>query len=48
MEHPTVEHPILAAVGAVRSALKGVGDANPTFLTTDDKAAALAELVRAE
>ena len=43
-----MEHPIVAAVGSVRSTLKGVGDANPTFMTTDDKAAALTELVRAE
>ena len=43
-----MEHPIVAAVGAVRSTLKGVGDANPTFMTTDDKATALTELVRAE
>ena len=43
-----MEHPIVAAVGAVRSTLKSVGDANPTFMTTDDKAAALTELVRAE
>ncbi|KRE98664.1 hypothetical protein ASG88_16540 [Nocardioides sp. Soil777] len=43
-----MEHPIVAAVGAVRSTLKSVSDANPTFMTTDDKAAALTELVRAE
>jgi hypothetical protein len=43
-----VDHPIVAAVGSVRSTLKSVGDANPTFMTTDDKATALAELVRAE
>ncbi|WP_107766064.1 HNH endonuclease signature motif containing protein [Nocardioides terrigena] len=43
-----MEHPIVAAVGSVRSTLKSVGDANPTFMTTDDKAAALTELVRAE
>ena len=43
-----MDHPIVAAVGSVRSTLKSVGDANPTFMTTDDKATALAELVRAE
>ena len=43
-----MEHPIVAAVGSVRSTLKSVGDANPTFMTTDDKATALTELVRAE
>lgn len=48
MDHPTVDHPIVAAVDAVRSTLKSVGDANPTFMTTGDKAAALTELVRAE
>jgi hypothetical protein len=45
---PHVDHPIVAAVGSVRATLKSVGDANPTFMSTDDKAAALAELVRAE
>ena len=43
-----MDHPIVAAVGSVRSTLKSIGDANPTFMTTDDKAAALTELVRAE
>lgn len=43
-----MDHPIVAAVGSVRSTLKSVGDANPTFMTTDDKATALTELVRAE
>lgn len=41
-------HPIVAAVTDVRASLKGVADANPTFMSTDDKSAALAELVRAE
>ena len=45
---PLAEHPIVAAVGSVRSTLKSVGDANPTFMTADDKATALTELVRAE
>lgn len=43
-----MDHPIVAAVDSVRSTLKTVGDANPTFMTTDDKATALAELVQAE
>ena len=43
-----MDHPIVAAVGSVRSTLKSVGDANPTFMTTDDRAIALSELVRAE
>ena len=43
-----MDHPIVAAVGSVRSMLKTVGDANPTFMTANDKAAALSELVRAE
>ena len=46
MTHPT--HPIVAAASDVRASLKAVADANPTFMSTDDKAAALAELVRAE
>lgn len=41
-------HPIVAAVASVRSTLKSVGDANPTFMSTDDKATALTEVVRAE
>lgn len=41
-------HPIVAAVTDVRASLKGVADANPTFMSTDDKSAALTELVRAE
>jgi hypothetical protein len=45
---PIVTHPIIAAVSDVRSALKVVADANPTFMSTDDKAVALRELVAAE
>ena len=41
-------HPILAAVASVRASLTTVGDANPTFMATEDKADALRELVRAE
>lgn len=41
-------HPIVADVTDVRACLKGVADANPTFMSTDDKSAALTELVRAE
>ncbi|GAA5112989.1 HNH endonuclease signature motif containing protein [Alloalcanivorax gelatiniphagus] len=41
-------HPILRAVADVRASLKAVADANPTFMTTDAKAAALRELVAAE
>ena len=43
-----VRHPIVAAVSDVRAVLKGVAGANPTFMTTDEKATALGELVRAE
>jgi hypothetical protein len=43
-----VTHPIVAAAASVRAALKSVADANPTFMWTEDKAAALTELVRAE
>ncbi|MCF6378575.1 HNH endonuclease [Nocardioides KLBMP 9356] len=43
-----VVHPIVAAATDVRSTLKSVADANPTFMTTADKAAVLTELVRAE
>ena len=41
-------HPIIAAASDIRTALKSVADANPTFMSTDDKALALSELVRAE
>jgi len=43
-----VSHPILAAASDVRSMLKAVADANPTFMTTQEKATALHELVAAE
>jgi hypothetical protein len=43
-----VSHPILAAASDVRSTLKAVADANPTFMATGEKAAALCELVAAE
>jgi hypothetical protein len=43
-----VSHPIIDAVADIRGALKSVADVNPTFMSTDDKATALRELVRAE
>jgi hypothetical protein len=43
-----VTHPIITAVSDVRSALKVVADANPTFMATEEKAVALRELVAAE
>ena len=43
-----VTHPIVAAATDVRSSLKAVAGVNPTFMSTADKAAALAELGRAE
>ena len=43
-----VSHPIVAAACDVRSVLKAVADANPTFMSTGEKAAALRELVAAE
>jgi hypothetical protein len=42
------QHPILGAVEGVRASLKAVADASPTFMSADDKATALVELVRAE
>jgi hypothetical protein len=42
------QHPILGAVAGVRASLKAVADANPTFMTPDEKSMALVELVRAE
>ena len=48
MRDAAVTHPIVAAVTDVRGLLKGVSGANPTFMSTDDKATALTELVRAE
>lgn len=41
-------HPIIAAASDVRASLKAVADANPTFLTTAEKAVALVELAAAE
>jgi hypothetical protein len=38
--HP-VKHPVLAALDAIDEALKSVADVNPTFMRTDDKAAAM-------
>ena len=43
-----MSHPILAAACDVRSVLKSVRDANPTFMSTQAKAAALRELAAAE
>ena len=41
-------HPIVACAADIRASLKGVATVNPTFMTCDDKAPALTELVRAE
>lgn len=41
-------HPIIAAASDVRSSLKAVADANPTFMTVEEKATALQDLVAAE
>ncbi|MBC2935036.1 HNH endonuclease signature motif containing protein [Nocardioides sp. zg-1228] len=41
-------HPIIAAACDVRARLKSVSGANPTFMTTAEKASALGELGRAE
>ena len=41
-------YPILAAASDVRASLKAVAGANPTFMTVEEKAAALRELVAAE
>ena len=43
-----MSHPIVAAVVDVRARLKSVRDANPTFMSTGEKAAALRELAAAE
>jgi hypothetical protein len=45
---PSVTHPIVVAATDVRASLKAVADANPTFMSVDDKAVALRELVAAE
>ena len=47
-DHPTTKHPIVAAACDIRAVLKGVAGVSPTFMTIDDKASALCELVRAE
>lgn len=38
-------HPVIEAATTLREALKSVADVNPTFMTTSEKATALAELV---
>ena len=43
-----MSHPIVAAALDVRARLKSVRDANPTFMSTGDKASALRELAAAE
>ncbi len=43
-----MSHPIITATANIRALLKGVAHANPTFMTTAQKATALRELVRAE
>ncbi len=43
-----MQHPILRACATVSEALKDVGEVNPVFMTTGDKADALQQLVRAE
>ena len=43
-----IRHPIIAAACDVRASLKAVASANPTFMTVDEKAAALRELAAAE
>ena len=43
-----MSHPIIAAACDVRASLKAVAGANPTFMSTGEKAAALRELVAAE
>ncbi len=44
----SVNHPILAAAYDIRAVLKSVAGANPTFMSTSEKAEALRELVAAE
>ena len=48
MSDPIVGHPIVAVVSDIRALLKGVAGANPTFMTLEEKATALGELVRVE
>ncbi len=43
-----MSHPIVAAVSEIRASLKGVAGANPTFMSVDEKAVALCDLVCAE
>ena len=43
-----MNHPILAAASDIRAVLKSVAGANPTFMSTSEKAEALRELVAAE
>ncbi len=47
-QHPIERHPIVAVASDIRSLLKGVAGVNPTFMSIEDKAVALCELVRAE
>lgn len=48
MTDPQSTHPIVAVVSDIRALLKGTVGVNPTFMSTDAKARALCELVRAE
>ena len=41
-----MSHPIITATADIRAVLKGVAHANPTFMTTTQKATALRELVQ--
>ncbi len=41
-------HPIILAASDVRASLKAVADANPTFMSVEEKATALQDLVAAE
>ncbi|WP_299926018.1 HNH endonuclease signature motif containing protein [uncultured Nocardioides sp.] len=41
-------HPIITAASDIRSSLKAVADANPIFMTVEEKATALQDLVAAE
>ena len=43
-----MSHPIVACAADICASLKGVASVNPTFMSTEDKATALRELVRAE
>ncbi|MFD4327873.1 DUF222 domain-containing protein, partial [Nocardioides sp. NPDC058538] len=42
------QHPVLGAVVAITASLDGVAEANPSFMATDQKAAALVEIARAK